>query len=161
MKIVASLALASLIVSAAHAAAQYSSNSGLSSATPGHSGIGQAVQRLDVGRLTLLAGPQLTSAHPGFGQTGPIPPLDSTNPPAFLHKYTEPVFESVTTGDNVRRVILRVTPPAPVKEFTAPAAATPASLQFGQRLPAPPSAPTARGQPSPVTIPLPPPAATP
>lgn len=161
MKIVASLVLASAIVSAAHTAAQYSSNSGFQPSTPGPGGTGQAVQRLDVGRLTLLAGPQVTSSHPGFGQTGPIPALDSTNPPAFLHKYTEPVFESVTTDASVRRVILRFTPPVSAKEFTAPAAATPTSLQFDQRLPGPPSAQTSRGQTASGAIPLPPPPATP
>lgn len=162
MKIVASLAVASAIVSAAHAAAQYSSNSPTQPATPGAGGTDQAVQRLDIGRLTLLAGPELKSAHPGSYQTGPIPSLDSTNPPAFLHKFKEPVFEAVTTDANVQRVILRVTPPAAVKEFAAPTSpSTPTSLQFDQRLPAPPSAQTPRGQTVPGTIPLPPPAATP
>lgn len=159
MKIVASLALAFASISAAHAAAQYSSNSASQPTTPG--GTGQAVQRLDINRLTLLAGPEPTSVHPGFLQNGPIPALNSTNPPAFLYKYTEPVFESVTTNTGVQRMQLRVTAPQGAKEFAAPAVATPTALQFDQRLPVPPSAQTPRGQTAPGAIPLPPPTATP
>lgn len=154
MKIVASLVLASVVSSAAHAAAQYGSNSPAQPSTPGAGGAGQAVQRLDIDRLTLLAGPEITSTHPGVLQSSPIPAINSTNPPAFLHKYRDPVFEIIATDANVKRTILRVTPPEAAKEFAAPAAATSTSLQFDQRLPAPPSAQTPRGQTVPGAIPL-------
>lgn len=160
MKTVASLILACAFASAAHAAAQYSSNAPAQPATPATNGVGHS-QRLDISRLTLLPGPTLTAVHPGLFQTTPIPALNSSDSPAFLYKYTEPVFETTTATDNVPRMRLRLTPPESAKEFSAPASpAKPTSLNFDQRLPDPPSAQTPRGQTAPGAI-TPPPVTTP
>lgn len=147
MKFVASLVLAFGMISAAHAAAQYSTNASAQPLTPGVGRTGPAVQNLDLNRLVLLPGPYLESVHPSAFATGPIPSLGATNPPAFLHKYTPPAFELVTTNVNVQHMRTRVTAPEAVKEFSTPRLRdTPTPLQFDHRLPPPPSAQTPRGQ---------------
>ncbi len=125
MKILASTILVSALVPAMFSAARH--------------GADLTGQQPDLIRLTLLAGPQLTSSHPGLLQTGPIPSITSANPPAFLYNYRETVFETVTTDNNKQRLILRVRPPEALQEFAAPPApASPATLRFNQRFSAQP-----------------------